>query len=297
LARATKTIAVTVDASQRSLDALALGKLLSEATALPATLVSVFPYDPLADPANEELTRAREEARSILVELGQKGGLGALDAEVIPGNFAARELQRVSERETTAVIVVGSTHRGPVGRLLPGGVGERLLTGAACPVAMAPRRYADRSPVRLARIGVAFDGSDESRRALAGARELARASDATLRVISVFERHTFGAIATGRTGGVSINERLRAEQREALSDATADVHERLETRFLEGSPGAVLAEESAELDLLVTGSRGYGPRAAVLLGSTTHTLMRKASCPGLVLPRGTSLELARPAGT
>jgi nucleotide-binding universal stress UspA family protein len=297
LARATKSIAVAVDASQRSLDALALGRLLSEATALPATLVSVFSYDPLADPANDELTRAREDARSILVELGHKAGLGAPDAEVIPGNFAARELQRVSERETTAVIVVGSTHRGPVGRLLPGGVGERLLTGAACPVAIATRGYADRSAGRLGCIGVAFDGSDESRRALEAARRLALASDATLRVISVFERLTFGAIATGRTGGVSINERLRAEQREALSEATADVQERVETRFLDGSPGEALAEESAELDLLVTGSRGYGPRAAVLLGSTTHTLMRKASCPGLVLSRGTSLELGPPAAT
>jgi nucleotide-binding universal stress UspA family protein len=48
---------------------------------------------------------------------------------------------------------------------------------------------------------------------------------------------------------------------------------------------------SADLDLLVTGSRGYGPRAAVLLGSTTHALMRTATCPGLVLPRGLSLDL------
>jgi nucleotide-binding universal stress UspA family protein len=45
-------------------------------------------------------------------------------------------------------------------------------------------------------------------------------------------------------------------------------------------PGEALPEERAELDLLVTGSRGYGPRAAVLLGTTTHSLMRTAACPG-----------------
>jgi hypothetical protein len=33
------------------------------------------------------------------------------------------------------------------------------------------------------------------------------------------------------------------------------------------------------------------PRAAVLLGSTTHALMRTAACPGLVLPHGASLDL------
>jgi nucleotide-binding universal stress UspA family protein len=62
-------------------------------------------------------------------------------------------------------------------------------------------------------------------------------------------------------------------------------------RFLEGTPGEALAEESSELDLLVTGSRGYGPRAAVLLGTTTHSLMRTAACPGLIAPREIGLDL------
>ena len=100
-------------------------------------------------------TRAREEARSILVELGQEAGLVAPDAQVIAGNFAARELQRVSEQQATGVMVLGSTHRRRAGRLLPGGVVERLLTGAACPIAIAPRGYAEDSPARLTRIGVA----------------------------------------------------------------------------------------------------------------------------------------------
>lgn len=286
-------IVIAVDTSERSLDALALGRLLADSTAAPVVLMSVFPYDPLADPADDMYTRARDEARSILVELGEEAGLVAPDAQVIAGNFAARELQRLSEQQATGVIVLGSTHRGPVGRLLPGGVGERLLTGAACPIAIAPRGYADDSPARLTRIGVAFDGSDESHHALSTAYQLGRSSGAKLHVISVLERLTFGALATGRTGGASMNERMRAEQREALAEVAAgQPEEEMEARLLEGSPGDVLAEESADLDLLVTGSRGYGPRAAVLLGTTTHTLMRKAACPGLILPRGTSLKFA-----
>jgi nucleotide-binding universal stress UspA family protein len=258
--------------------------------------VSVFPLDPLADPDEVHYTRAREEARTILVELGEEAGLPAPTAQVIAGNFAARELQRVSEQEATGMIVLGSTHRGPIGRLLPGGVGERLLSGAACPIAIAPRGYADHPAVRLERIGVAFDGSDESRHALEAGRQLARSSKAKLRVISVFERLAFGAVATERSGA-SVNQRLRADQREALAKAAAEQpHEEIESRLLEGSPGHVLAEESAELDLLVTGSRGYGPRAAVLLGGTTHTLMRKAACPGLVVPRGARLELVAYGG-
>jgi nucleotide-binding universal stress UspA family protein len=41
----------------------------------------------------------------------------------------------------------------------------------------------------------------------------------------------------------------------------------------------------------VAGSRGYGPIGAVLLGGTTHALLRSAECPVLITPRGRRLEL------
>jgi nucleotide-binding universal stress UspA family protein len=288
-----KNIVIAVDATERSLDALAFGKLLADASEAPVVLLSVFPYHPLADPGGEELSRMRAEARTILLELGESAAVEVADVEVVPSNFVARELHRVTERETTGVLVLGSTSRGAAGRLLPGAMAERLMAGAAAPLAIATRAYAERPAAPLERIGVGFDGSDESRHALEAGRLLARSAGARLRVISVFEPLTFGAIATGRTGGASVNELRRAELRSALDEVMAQQHGELaiEDRFLEGSASEVLAAESAGLDLLVTGSRGYGPRAAVLLGSTTHALMRTAACPGLVLPRGTSLEL------
>ena len=112
-------------------------------------------------------------------------------------------------------------------------------------------------------------------------------------MITIVNPATFGAITTLHTGGASVNELARGELRRSFDAAVAAKVDGVETdgRFLEGSPGEVLATESAELDLLVTGSRGYGPRAAVLLGSTTHTLMRTAACPGLITPREVSLDL------
>ena len=285
---ADKHIIAAVDATDRTLDALELAQLLGHTTGAPVDIVSVFPYLVLADPAGEELARVREEAGTIIRQLANASDLKAAAVEVIPGNLPARELQRLSERESTGVIVVGSTHRGAVGRVLPGAVGERLLTGAACPVAVAPRGYADTPPASLTRVGVAFDDSEEARGALELARALVQASGAELRIISVFEPMIFGELATGRTGGASVNERLRAELRSALDDAVGDASDAgaPECRFLEGSAAELLTAESTELDLLVTGSRGYGPRAAVLLGGTTHALMRSAACPLLVVPRG-----------
>jgi nucleotide-binding universal stress UspA family protein len=264
-----------------------------DATGAPVVLLTVFPYPSLADPTGEELVRVREEASGILYELGEAAGVKPADVQVIASNLVARELHRVTEHESTGVLVLGSTSRGRLGRLLPGTMGERLLAGAAAPIGMATRGYAERPAAALTRIGVGFDGSDESRHALEAGRVLARSSGARLRVIGVFERLTFGAVATGRTGGASVNELLRAELRKALDDVLAEQPEGLavEGRFLEGSAGEALAEESADLDLLVVGSRGYGPRSAVLLGGTTHALVRNSACPGLVLPRATRLDL------
>jgi Universal stress protein family len=59
-----------------------------------------------------------------------------------------------------------------------------------------------------------------------------------------------------------------------------------EAVFLTGDAGHALAEESGSLDLLITGSRGYGPLRAVMAGAVTGRLLRDAACPVIVLPRG-----------
>ena len=289
-----RKLLIAVDATERSRDPVALGKVLAEATSAPAVLVSVFPYHPLADPGGDELSSVRDEGRGILLELAAEADLDVADARVIAGNLSARALQGVTEEDDVALIVVGSTSRGSLGRLMPGGVGERLLAGAACPVTIAPRGYADRPAERLERVGVAFDGSQEARLALAAGVLLARSSGAELRVMSAFEPAAFGAMATLGTHGASVNEQVRSERRRELDEVVAELpaEVRADARFLDGAPGEVLAAESGDLDLLVTGSRGYGPRAAVLLGSTTHALSRAAACPMLVLPRGLALDLA-----
>jgi nucleotide-binding universal stress UspA family protein len=47
----------------------------------------------------------------------------------------------------------------------------------------------------------------------------------------------------------------------------------------------VLADQAADADLLVTGSRGYGPLRRVLIGSVSTPLMHSAPCPVMVVPR------------
>ena len=288
-----KSIIIAVDAKERTLDALALGHLLTSATDAPPVLMSVFPYHPMSDPGSAELEGVREEARATLLELAQAEGLEIAEARVVAGNFAARELQHATEQPDAGLIVVGSTTRGPVGRLLPGGVAERLLTGAACPVAIAPRGYAGRRPERLARIGVGVDDSGEAREAFDAALALAAAAGARLRVITAFGEEGFSALAAaalpGDAGREAMRELLLAAHEEALAQARARVE--VEDRFEAGCAEDVLAAHSDDLDLLVIGSRGYGPLGAVLAGGTSSHLAHTARCPMLVTPRGTQFDL------
>jgi nucleotide-binding universal stress UspA family protein len=53
----------------------------------------------------------------------------------------------------------------------------------------------------------------------------------------------------------------------------------------------VLIRVSEHLDLLVCGSRGYGPVRAVLLGGVSRRVAAEARCPVIVLPRGVRASL------
>jgi hypothetical protein len=75
--------------------------------------------------------------------------------------------------------------------------------------------------------------------------------------------------------------------RQSLQAALERVPARVATSsaIAAGHPADVLSEISREIDLLVCGSRGYGPIRSVLLGGVTHRLTREAHCPVVVVPR------------
>lgn len=279
-----KNIVAAIDATKHSLDPLALGRLLADAVKAPLVVVHAF---------DDGSAGAREEAERVLVELASEAGVQPASHQLISSRKRAQELQRITEDESTGVMVIGSTTKGRLGRLFAGGgVGDRLLGGAACPIAVAPHGYADGAGSRLGRIGVAYDGSEDARNALDAAQRLARASGAQLRVFTVFERVAFGG-AGGAYGGDRANQTMRTDLENALKEALANPPEgvEIEGRFLEGSPSDVLARESADLDLMALGSRGFGPSGAVLMGGTTASFMRDGACPALVTPRKATLDL------
>ena len=58
----------------------------------------------------------------------------------------------------------------------------------------------------------------------------------------------------------------------------------VETRLVEGHPGAVLVDVSRDARLLVVGSRGRGGFKDLLMGSVSTSCVHHAQCPVVVVP-------------
>lgn len=192
---------------------------------------------------------------------------------------AARSLIECAEAETADLFALGATHHGPVGRVFPGSVGQKVLQGSPCPVAVAPNGWARDS---LENIAVGFDGREESFAALRFAAAIAAASRAQLEVLSVLPTHM---IVEGRlVDDVEMRERCRDRLDRAVADLPGHGASGV---LLEHEDGVSerLAAECSRRDLLVVGSRGYGAIGRVFLGSVSARLLASPKCPVIAVPR------------
>lgn len=286
-----RKVIVGYNAREESRDALLLGKSLAASEGAELHVAVVLPRG--SAPLEQALTRVpiseqldEELFEDVARELGDTGFTPVhLDGE-IAGRSAARALFEYARDQEAGLIVVGSSHRGALGRVMAGSVGESLLRGAPCAVAVAPRGYAtgEAKPVETVTIG--FDGSRESKRALAEGEQLARELGARLRVTTVIP--PFAPLAIQGLQVEQIQDVLREHYKTVLDEAVAGLDPGLgsEAVLAEGDPARALTDRSGESDLLVLGSRGYGPIRSALLGAVSTEVVRSAPCPVLVVPRG-----------
>jgi nucleotide-binding universal stress UspA family protein len=206
-----------------------------------------------------------------------------LDADTELVSFVAlspgRGLHDLVEERGADLLVVGSCGRGVLGRAMLGDDTRAALNGAPCAVAIAARGYAEH-PLVLASVGIGYDGSPESETALVAARAVAAQQHAKLVALEVVSIPTYSF--TGLTPpalGDTIDALVKdAQERLRAIDG-------VEGRAVYGLPGEELAAFSDEVNLLVVGSRNYGPLRRLVVGSTSDYLERHARCSLLALPR------------
>ena len=296
-----RRIVIGYDGRDESGDALELGRMLAQVSGAGVVLAAARvpgAEDPVRGGASSASADGPE--RLFAPALGRLEGV-EVETRLLVGP-AAEGLGHLAEAERAETIVVGSTSRGPLGRILPGSVGEQLLHGGPCSVAVAPRGFGSEVHGEPRVIAVAFDASPESTGGLETARELAEGVKATLRVFAVHEPFRATTAATAPMGAYDVGAVTQREQvHERLQEAVRGLPAGLRAKgtLLKGEAApALLAEAELGVDLLVMGSRGHGPIGRVFLGSVSAKVIRSAPCPVLVVPRGAvhSRLAQRPTG-
>jgi nucleotide-binding universal stress UspA family protein len=284
----TGPIVVGVDGTGSGLDAVALAVRLAQATGDPLLVACVYPEGrrsslDAAAAAHGPAGKALEAARALAEE-------ATAEYRTVPSGSPARGLAELAEQEDAAMVVVGSHRSGAFGRVASGGTAERLLHGSGCPVAVAPRGYRQRVTDKLRRIGVAFVDTPDGHEAVRRAADLAARSGLPLTLFSVVGVHVNWFVPEAvRPEEETVPAEVRKDYQEALDRALAGLPDGVQAtgELLYGEVVdelSMVAERGA--DLLVCGSRGYGPVRRVLLGTVSSALVRQASVPVLVVPRG-----------
>lgn len=286
-----RTIVVGFDGSDTSRDALALAGSLAAATGATVVAAAVCELPSITWPIEDDWVRENlDQARENLSGAGTQGLVDPafLETQVVEATSTPRGLHALAEKADADLIVVGSADGGRAGQVLPGSVGRRLLHGSRCAVAVAPTGFAARERAPIAQIVVGFNGSPESLHALEGAVALAEATGAHIRLAVVAERPR---PAYGKGGGMAgvaeLEEAIAQHMEEQLEIGMAQATgQQIEGSVVHGDPAVALHEAAADADLLMVGSRAYGPLRTVLLGSVSAKLIQAAPCAVIVYPRG-----------
>lgn len=210
-----------------------------------------------------------------------------IDPLVVDAPDVPREIVAQAEATHAELIVIGSHGRSGVRRLLLGSIAEQVLRMARCPVMVVPRNAMQVDTVRarpFSRILCPVDFSCDAIAALCHATRLAsRAGTVTVvHVIDVpaalYEMPGFD-IANYRSDAVA---KSRQQLSELIPERTARA---LDVVVSEGRPDQEILRVAAErdIDLIVMGVSGRRAVDLAVFGSTTHRVLRGASCPVLTV--------------
>ncbi len=289
------TIIVAARHADRGSDALAAGVLLARLLGADIVLTGVY-VAPLGPGGSRHELLVRDEIRDELKALAETAPpVVKVHTRVLGATSVVRGLHQSAEALDAVLLVVGPSRRGHATRFLRGDVAHQAVHAAPCAVLVAPADYAGRvlAPDHQLQIGVAYDPSAEAAEALHTAVDLARAGDGRLRIVSVLDRpYVFVDQPEVDAAGQRhyLHEQL-GDVRALLAAASAGVPDDVPvtTSLVEGGAAVELAGAGDDADLLVMGSRAYGPVRRVLMGSVAAGVMDRARCPVLILPRGVPL--------
>jgi nucleotide-binding universal stress UspA family protein len=232
-----------------------------------------------------------EETRSALASQGLNA-----KAELLLG-YPAEKIIEYSEQLRPELIVLGAKGlRSTLGILL-GGVAQQVVEYACCPVLIV------RAPFNgLSRILIATDGSESSLAAVNFFETLPKKKEAVIDVIHVLPpppipmsvvEPMFVDLAISQPWEITEEESERRKKEEEIGEELLlRIKGSLKSVGYESTPilkrGDAASEiieyvKSNDVDLIVTGSRGFGNIRSWLMGSVSRKLVHYSDCSVLVV--------------
>ena len=201
------------------------------------------------------------------------------------------------------LLVLGSSGRGGfLGRLL-GSVSTAVPAHAHCPVGIIPLQWGteyrvsenvSRHRAFVDGVTVGSDGSAHASSAMLWAADEAGQLGVPLHVVCVAPSET--ASYAWLPSPVDFDD-LRGEVRAALEACVAWLRGHfpgleITGELVDGAPVDTLVARSAQNQLVVTGTRGRGGFAGMLLGSTSQGVLHSCTGPAMIVPRFEDPRLA-----
>jgi len=280
------TVLVTLDGSKFAEAALPYGVLLARAKEATLRLLSVVVTDfdglfPRRDGlASVVEAGACESGTAYLRETAERLRPSGIEVETETAvGDAAREILRAAQSPGVAFMVIATHGRGTLGRWMLGSVADKVMRLAACPTLLVPpRAMVDESP-RLRRLLVPLDGSELAETALPIAGELARATGATLSLVTVTPFLTrvldWGGEYIPEIPALETEMADRAMERLGALRAKVPAGVQVETEVLRGTAAAELEAYAnrQRTDLTIMSTHGRGGISRAMIGSTAERLV------------------------
>ena len=281
-------VVVGIDGSEAAAAAARFGMDEARRRSAPLHLVTAVPRpsDRLAALLPDaHVTSLVQVAQSIAQTTVDALGAEAGDVPVITRVVVGHAVDVLGAGSAEAqLIVLGSRGAGGMVGVLLGSTASRVVAQACCPVAVLPDDpdvlVRDR---RTVVVGVEGREGDEDVLAVAFAEAATRATDllvvhAWQEVVLDVPLRTVSPLADW-AGVVADEERVLAEALAGWRDKEPDVPVREAVVRDRTAPALVAASMTAELLVM-------GHRTGRFLGSTTQSVLNRASCPAVVVPIG-----------
>jgi len=295
-----RKVLVGVDGTPSARDAVVLARALATADDPDVLLVGAY-TDPLLPfpPGLRRDVHLRKDVERLLLAVREALAPAArthVKADLSPG----RALCHLIAHERPDLLVLGSSRHVADGHAGAGRTGRQVVHGAECAVALAAHGVAaGAEPFALRHVVVGVDRSLEAEAALAQAHALAHACGARLTAVAVVDDRLPTTVAPA---GMAVElvqwDELVDVHRTHTEQLLDELRERVPGLACElriGDPAQELTAVAAGADLLVVGSRRWGPFSRLVVGSTGEELVREAPCSLLLVPRPAEPEGDEPA--